>query len=117
MIERRLAAGEEPCRGSAAEGREWAEAAHLFWPILAPIWMMLPSRLRRAGALSTLGCSPQLEAVCSGRRGASFYAQVGPQVLRKDSERRLTSRPAPSGAHPSHGWLRGHVGFGLNPLT
>eukprot|EP00966_Prymnesium_polylepis_P108653 2515487-Prymnesium_polylepis.1 len=27
----------------------WAEAAHLFWPILAPIWMMLPSRRRHAG--------------------------------------------------------------------
>eukprot|EP00966_Prymnesium_polylepis_P098763 2286910-Prymnesium_polylepis.1 len=27
-----------------------------------------------------------------------------------------TGRPAPSGARFNHGWLRGHVEFGLNPL-
>ena len=56
-------------------------------------------------------------SVCSGHGGASFYAQVGPQGLRKNSERCRSSRPAPCGELSSHGWLRGHVEFGLDPLT
>ena len=54
--------------------------------------------------------------VCSGHRGVNFYAQVGPRGVRKNSEICHSSRPAPSGAHSSHGWLRGHVEFGLHPL-
>ena len=54
--------------------------------------------------------------VCSGHRGVNFYAQVGPRGVRKNSETCHSSRPAPSGAPPSHGWPRGHVEFRLDPL-
>ena len=54
--------------------------------------------------------------VCSGHRGVNFYAQVGPRGVRKNSEICHSSRPAPSGAHSSHGWLRGHVEFRPTPL-
>ena len=54
--------------------------------------------------------------VCSDHRRASFPAQVGGLGLPQNSETCCSSRPAPSGAPPSHGWLRGHVEFGLHPL-
>eukprot|EP00966_Prymnesium_polylepis_P104771 2426914-Prymnesium_polylepis.3 len=60
----------------------WAKAAHLFRPILAPNLKTLSSARHRAdvGALSTRS------SVCSGHRGANFYAQVGPQGVRKISK-------------------------------
>ena len=55
--------------------------------------------------------------VCSDQRGANFPAQASGRGLPQNCETCCSSRPAPSGAPPSHGWLRGHVEFGLNPLT
>jgi hypothetical protein len=104
-------------RSGIHSGR-WADAAHLFRPKLAPNRKMLPSRRRRAGRFSRSRRWSALHSssVCSGHRGPSFYAQVGPQGLRKHSERCRSSRPAPCGERSSHGWLRGRSNFGLNPL-
>ena len=66
-------------------------------------------RFRRWGALHS-------SSVCSGHRGASFCAEARCQGVHKNSETCRSSRLAPSGARPSHGWLRGHVEFGLDPL-
>eukprot|EP00966_Prymnesium_polylepis_P000154 3320-Prymnesium_polylepis.1 len=71
----------------------WAEAAHFFRPILAPNLKILSSGRRRAGRFD-VGGALHSSSVCSGHRGASFYAQVGRQGVRKNSKRCRSSRPA-----------------------
>jgi hypothetical protein len=66
-------------------------------------------RFRRWDALHSL-------RVCSDQRGANFPAQVGGRGLPQNCETCHSSRPAPSGARPSHGWLCGHVEFRPTPL-
>ena len=55
--------------------------------------------------------------VCSDHRRANFPAQVGGLGLPQNCETCHSSRPAPSGARPSHGWLCGHVEFRPTPLA
>mmetsp|Transcript_31557 Transcript_31557/g.77789 ORF Transcript_31557/g.77789 Transcript_31557/m.77789 type:complete len:219 (+) Transcript_31557:1100-1756(+) len=112
MIERRLAVGEK-----LAEDRQQAAVeAHFTLPAepraeLEDVAVETSPcrRFRRWDALHSL-------RVCSDHRRASFPAQVGGLGLPQNSETCCSSRPAPSGAPPSHGWLRGHVEFGLHPL-
>eukprot|EP00966_Prymnesium_polylepis_P100420 2326087-Prymnesium_polylepis.1 len=73
---------------------------------------MLPSGRLRAGAFD-VGVLSTARGFALAAAERVFYAQVGPQGLRKNSERRRTSRPAPS-QDPSHGWLRGTIQLSRN---
>eukprot|EP00966_Prymnesium_polylepis_P117629 2719523-Prymnesium_polylepis.1 len=52
-----------------------AACGHLSRPNLAPSWKMLSARHHRAGAFDVGKLSTARAFVCSGHRGASFYAQ------------------------------------------
>eukprot|EP00966_Prymnesium_polylepis_P151268 3495310-Prymnesium_polylepis.1 len=62
---------------------------------------MLPSRRHRAGALD-VGTLPTDRAFALATAAGVFWQRLGVETCRR-------TRPAPSGAPPSHGWLRGHV--------
>eukprot|EP00966_Prymnesium_polylepis_P205772 4767969-Prymnesium_polylepis.1 len=85
---------------------QWAEAALLFRPNLAPNWKMLPSRRHRAGALD-VGRLPTGRAFVlwpPRHRGAKFCAEARCRGVHKHSETCRSSRPAQAISRSSHGW-------------